>query len=57
MSWQILAAHGYVVIAGNPRGSSGRGEDFAKAIWADWGGKDTEDVLAIVDYAVAPWNR
>ena len=43
---------GYVVIAANPRGSSGRGERFASAIWADWGHKDAEDVLAAVDYAV-----
>jgi dipeptidyl aminopeptidase/acylaminoacyl peptidase len=50
--WQIFAAPGYVVIAANPRGSSGRGEAFAKAIWAEWGVRDTEDVLAAVDYAV-----
>lgn len=50
--WQILAAQGYVVVAANPRGSSGRGEAFATAIWGEWGGKDTDDVLAAVDYAV-----
>lgn len=50
--WQILAAQGYVVVAANPRGSSGRGEAFAKAIYADWGNKDSEDVLAAVDYVV-----
>jgi dipeptidyl aminopeptidase/acylaminoacyl peptidase len=50
--WQILAAQGYVVLAANPRGSSGRGEAFASAIWGEWGGKDAEDVLALVDYAV-----
>ncbi|MEJ0036527.1 MAG: S9 family peptidase [Gammaproteobacteria bacterium] len=52
LSWQILAARGFVVVAANPRGSSGRGEAFAKAILAAWGEKDTEDVLAVVDYAV-----
>lgn len=51
-SWQIFASHGYVVLGVNPRGSSGRGEAFATAIYADWGTKDTEDVLAAVDYAV-----
>jgi len=51
--WQVLAAHGYVVVAANPRGSSGRGEKFAAAIYGDWGHKDAEDVLASVDYAVA----
>ncbi|WP_218081776.1 alpha/beta hydrolase family protein [Anthocerotibacter panamensis] len=52
-SWQLFAAHGYVVVAANPRGSSGRGEEFTKAIYADWGNKDAQDVLAAVDYLVA----
>ena len=52
LSWQILAAQGFVVVGANPRGSSGRGEQFAKDIFAAWGEKDTEDVLAVVDYAV-----
>ena len=52
LSWQILAAQGFVVVAANPRGSSGRGEEFSKAIFAAWGERDTEDVLAVVDYAV-----
>jgi dipeptidyl aminopeptidase/acylaminoacyl peptidase len=52
LSWQLLAANGYVVIAANPRGSSGRGEAFSSAIYADWGNKDAQDVLAAVDYAV-----
>ena len=51
--WQLLAAEGFAVVAANPRGSSGRGEKFSTAIWADWGNKDGEDVLAAVDYAVA----
>src|SRR5262249_39845659 len=51
--WQLFAAHGYVVVTANPRGSSGRGQDFSKAIYADWGNKDAQDVLAAVDYAVA----
>ena len=51
--WQMFAARGYAVIAANPRGSSGRGESFARAIYADWGNKDAQDVLAAVDHAVA----
>jgi dipeptidyl aminopeptidase/acylaminoacyl peptidase len=51
--WQLLAAEGFAVVAGNPRGSSGRGEKFSTAIWADWGNKDSQDVLAAVDYAVS----
>jgi dipeptidyl aminopeptidase/acylaminoacyl peptidase len=50
--WQAYAAAGFVVVAPNPRGSSGRGFDFSRAIYADWGHKDVEDVLAAVDYAV-----
>lgn len=51
--WQIFAARGYVVVATNPRGSSGRGEAYASAIYADWGNKDVQDVLAAVDYVLA----
>jgi dipeptidyl aminopeptidase/acylaminoacyl peptidase len=50
---QTLAGHGYVVVVSNPRGSSGRGERYSTAIYADWGNKDAQDVLAAVDYAVA----
>jgi dipeptidyl aminopeptidase/acylaminoacyl peptidase len=50
--WQSYAARGYAVVAVNPRGSSGRGFDFARAIYADWGNKDVADVLAGVDHAV-----
>ena len=50
--WQTYAANGYAVVAVNPRGSSGRGFDFSKAIYADWGNKDVADVLAGVDYVV-----
>lgn len=51
--WQAYAAHGYAVIAANPRGSSGRGFDFSRAIFADWGNRDLQDVLAAVDAVVA----
>lgn len=50
--WQLLAAHGYAVVAANPRGSSGRGRDFSYAIWADWGNLDFQDVMAAVDYVI-----
>jgi dipeptidyl aminopeptidase/acylaminoacyl peptidase len=50
--WQLLAAQGFAVVAANPRGSSGRGEKFALGIWADWGNKDSQDVLGAVDYAI-----
>jgi dipeptidyl aminopeptidase/acylaminoacyl peptidase len=50
---QLFAANGYAVLLPNPRGSTGYGEDFAKAIFADWGNKDYQDDMAMVDYAVA----
>ncbi len=49
----LFAANGYVVITPNPRGSSGYGEAFSRAIFADWGTKDFQDVMAGVDHAVA----
>jgi dipeptidyl aminopeptidase/acylaminoacyl peptidase len=51
--WQLLAANGYAVVAANPRGSTGRGQDFGKAIYAAWGSVDVPDVLGAVDDAVA----
>jgi len=50
---QLLAANGYVVLFPNPRGSTGYGQDYCKAIWADWGSKDYQDDMAMVDYAIA----
>jgi dipeptidyl aminopeptidase/acylaminoacyl peptidase len=50
---QLLAANGYAVLFPNPRGSSGYGENYAKAIWADWGNNDYQDDMAMVDYAIA----
>jgi len=50
---QLFAANGYAVLEPNPRGSSGYGEAFCKAIYADWGNKDFQDDMAMVDYAVA----
>ena len=50
---QMFAAHGYLVLLVNYRGSSGRGIDFAEAIFADWGHKEIEDLLAGVDDLVA----
>jgi dipeptidyl aminopeptidase/acylaminoacyl peptidase len=50
--FQLWAAKGYVVLATNPRGSTGYGEDFLWATWGGgWGNLDSEDVLAGVDFA------
>ncbi|MDA0678914.1 MAG: S9 family peptidase [Proteobacteria bacterium] len=51
-SAQFFAANGYVVVEPNPRGSSGFGEDYIRAIYRTWGITDYDDVIASVDYAV-----
>ena len=50
---ELFAAQGYVVLAVNYRGSSGRGSAFQKAIYGDWGHKEVIDLLGAVDGAVA----
>lgn len=50
---QMLAANGYAVVAVNYRGSNGRGLDFCKAIYADWGNKEVLDILGAADYLVS----
>jgi dipeptidyl aminopeptidase/acylaminoacyl peptidase len=50
---QVYAASGYAVLRPNPRGSSGYGQKFCEAIFADWGNKDYQDDMAMVDYAIA----
>jgi dipeptidyl aminopeptidase/acylaminoacyl peptidase len=50
---EFFAAQGYVVLAVNYRGSSGRGSAFQKAIFGDWGRKEVMDLLGAVDQAVA----
>jgi dipeptidyl aminopeptidase/acylaminoacyl peptidase len=48
----LLAASGYAVLLPNPRGSAGRGQDFARMNHGDMGGGDLEDLLAGVDALV-----
>ncbi len=50
LSRQMLAAAGYAVAGVNYRGSSGRGVDFTKAIYADWGNKEVMDILGAAAY-------
>ncbi len=49
---QWFAAHGYAVLAVNYRGSAGRGAKFSRAIWADWGHYEVDDLQAMVDRVV-----
>ena len=59
--FQAQAAAGFVVVACNPRGSSGREEAWGQAILGPkhpkrpgtgWGGADFEDVLTVLDAAL-----
>ncbi len=54
--FQLLAAEGYGVLFSNPRGSHGYGQAFADACRRDYGGKDFEDLLAILDHAVESYE-
>jgi dipeptidyl aminopeptidase/acylaminoacyl peptidase len=49
---QLFAANGYAVLAVNYRGSAGRGQKFSRAIFADWGHYEVEDLQAGVDHVI-----
>ena len=49
---QFFAANGYAVLAVNYRGSSGRGRDYSRSIFADWGNYEVQDLLAGVDHVI-----
>ena len=49
---ELFAAQGYVVLAVNYRGSSGRGSAFQKAIYGDWCHKEVIDLIGAVDEAI-----
>jgi len=46
---QVLASHGILVVASNPRGSGTYGRTFGEAVRGDWGGEDWKDLQAVVD--------
>ena len=50
---QLFAANGYAVLAVNYRGSAGRGQKFSRAIFADWGHHEVEDLEAGLEYVIA----
>ncbi|MEW6723963.1 MAG: S9 family peptidase [Bacillota bacterium] len=54
--FQVLAGLGYAVVFSNPHGSQGYGQSFVAATRHDWGGKDYQDVMAAMEYAVAHFD-
>jgi dipeptidyl aminopeptidase/acylaminoacyl peptidase len=48
----FLIGHGWAILRPNPRGSSGYGVAFAAANKNDLGGKDFDDVMAGLDFAI-----
>jgi dipeptidyl aminopeptidase/acylaminoacyl peptidase len=54
--FQVEATAGYLVVGINPRGSSGRGTDWARAVvgaWPDPDPVDLQDLAAVADAVVA----
>lgn len=58
--FQVEAGAGYAVVGCNPRGSSGRGAEWASAVvgaWMDEGSVDILDLEAVADAAIARHDR
>ncbi|HSJ13796.1 MAG TPA: S9 family peptidase [Longimicrobiales bacterium] len=51
-----FAAPGYVVVATNPRGSTGYGQKFTDEISQDWGGRVYTDLMNGLDHALATYE-
>ena len=49
---QVYASAGYAVVLGNPRGSSGYGEEHGRAVVAAMDGPAQGDLLALLDAAI-----
>jgi dipeptidyl aminopeptidase/acylaminoacyl peptidase len=54
-NYNLFAAPGYVVIAPNPRGSTGFGQQFTDEISRDWGGRVYTDLMMALDHALAEY--
>lgn len=56
--FQVYVDAGYGVVASNPRGSTGKGEAFTRAVTGDrWGEVDLEDIRAVVAAALERYPR
>lgn len=50
---QLYASAGYIVVYSNPRGSTGYGEAFANTIDRNYPSHDYDDLMSVVDAAIA----
>jgi dipeptidyl aminopeptidase/acylaminoacyl peptidase len=50
---QLYAAAGYIVVYSNPRGSTGYGDEFANTIDRNYPSHDYDDLMSVVDAAIA----
>ncbi len=51
-NYGLFAAPGYVVVAVNPRGSTGFGQKFTDQISGDWAGRVYQDLMTGLDHAL-----
>ncbi|MFZ0453691.1 MAG: S9 family peptidase [Ignavibacteriaceae bacterium] len=49
---ELFASKGYVVIAPNPTGSTGYGQDLTNAVSTDWGGRPYKDLMKVYDFSI-----
>lgn len=54
-NYNLFAAPGYAVVAINPRGSTGFGQEFTDQISRDWTGRVYEDLTRGLDHALATY--
>jgi dipeptidyl aminopeptidase/acylaminoacyl peptidase len=52
LTCEIYAASGYAVAVVNYRGSSGRGADYTRSVYGDWGNKEVKDISGAADYLI-----
>jgi dipeptidyl aminopeptidase/acylaminoacyl peptidase len=52
VSTPLFVSRGYAVFFPNPRGSTGRGQEFAEMVYGDMGGGDARDDLAGIDMLI-----
>lgn len=53
---QMFAAQGYVVVAPNPTGSTGYGQELTDGVSQDWGGQPYRDLMNAYDYALENYS-